>query len=224
MSAGTFIWVIALVIFAAIAIYGSYFSEAAKIRRALKAAQKKTIAEVTQGEVAKIVGRVRPITELLRAPLSGRRCVYFEATVEEYRSSGKSGSWVEIIRESEVSDFLVEDGTGRALVKTSMMKALLRKDTELTSGFLNDASADLEAFLRRHGRESKGWVFNKSLRYKEGVFEPGETVSVLGQAKWEHDPDPTEAGSGYRDVPKRLVMDGPDNGAYLFASDEPDTA
>ncbi len=224
MSAGSFIWVIVLIVFAAFAIYNYYFSEAARIRRALKGAQKKTIAEVAQGEVAKIVGRVRPVTDLLTAPLSGRRCVYFEATVEEYRSSGKSGRWVEIIRESEVSDFLVEDGTGRALVKTSMMKALLHKDTELTSGFLNDASADLEAFLRRHGRESKGWVFNKSLRYKEGVFEPGETVSVLGQAKWEHDPDPTEAGSGYRDVPKRLVMDGPENGAFLFASDEPDTA
>lgn len=224
MNAGSFIWLVVLVVFAAIAIYGYYFSEAAKIRRALKAAPRVTIAEAQQGSVVKIAGRVRPVTELLAAPLTGRKCVYFEATVEEYRSSGKSGRWVEIIREAESSDFLVEDGTGRALVKTAAMKPLLVKDSTLTSGFLNDASADLEAFLQKHGKSSTGWIFNKNLRYKEGVFEPGETVSVLGQCRWEQDPDPREAGSGYRDTPKRLVMDAPDQGQFLFASDEPDTA
>lgn len=216
-------WLFLIVVLAVI-VYQAFFSEAAKIRRAFKQAKRVSIAEARSGEIVKIVGRVRPIGDLLRAPLTDRPCVFFEATVEEYRSSGKSGSWVQIVRDTEAVDFLVEDGTGRALVQTVSMKVLPVKDTELRSGFLNDASAKLEAFLAKHGRSSQGWLFNKSLRYKEGVFEPGETVSILGQVRWEHDPDPVEAGSGYRDSPKRLVVSAPDDARQLLASDEPGTA
>jgi DNA-binding transcriptional regulator YdaS (Cro superfamily) len=198
-----------------------WYSEAAKIRRALRAARKVAIREATSGEVVRVSGRVRPVGEPLRAPLSQRPCVYFETTVEEYRSSGKSGKWVEIIRETEGMDFLLEDETGKAVVRASEMKVLAVKDHRRESGTFNDAAPDLEAFLARHGKSSTGWIFNKNLRYKEGIFSPGETITVLGQARWEQDPDPTSAGTGYRDVPKRLVLgvrpDGP-----LLASDEPD--
>lgn len=198
-----------------------WFSEAAKIRRALRAAQKVPIAEARTREVVKITGRVRAPGQALRAPLSQRPCVYFETIVEEYRSSGKSGRWVEIIRETDGMDFLLEDGTGKALVRAGEMKVLAVKDHERRSGTFNDATPDLEAFLARHGRSSTGWIFNKTLRYKEGVFEPGETVTVLGEARWEQDPDPTSAGTGYRDVPKRLVLGARPDGP-LLASDQPD--
>ena len=221
VDAFSYIWVLVLLFFAGVAIYAWYFSEAARIRRALKAAPRVDIARVQQGQVAKIAGAVRPLGEPLRAPLTGRACVFYEVTVEEYRSSGKSGRWVEIIKDVDAQDFLLEDGTGRAVVKTAGMKVLPVKDRELKSGFLNDASPVLEDFLRQHGQSSQGWVFNKNLRYKEGVFEPGERVTVLGQCRWEQDPDPSAAGQGYRDTPRRLVVDVPDQG-QLLASDETD--
>ncbi len=222
MHPGSYIWVVVLVLFGAFFIYQAYFSPEAKIRRTLKEARPVPISEAQAGQVVRIIGAVKPIGEPLRAPLSGKPCVFFEVTVEEHRSDGsKTGSWTEIIRETDVADFLVEDGTGRALVKTNAMKVLPVKDTELQSGFLKDAKPELEAFLQRHGQKSQGVLFNKSLRYKEGVFEPGERVSVLGLGKWEQDPDPQEAGTGYRDVPKRLVLSAIDDARPLLASDEP---
>ncbi|MFO0587692.1 MAG: hypothetical protein U0441_09135 [Polyangiaceae bacterium] len=216
-----YLWLIILVVFAAIALFSWYFSDAAKIRRTLKATPRIDIGRVEQGRVAKIAGAVRPLGQPLRAPLTGRACVFYEVTVEEYRSSGKSGRWVEIIKDVDSQDFLLEDGTGRALVKSAGMKVLPVKDRELSSGFMNDASPVLEDYLRQHGQSSQGWVFNKRLRYKEGVFEPGERVTVFGQCRWEQDPDPNAAGQGYRDTPKRLVVDMPDQG-NLLASDEID--
>lgn len=222
MDARFIFFLVALTIMAIVAAYQYWFSEAAKVRRALKSAPRMRIAQAPQGSVVKIAGRVRPVGPLLRAPISGRPCVYFEVIVEQYRSSGRSGYWERLIRETDVRDFLLEDGSGRALVQTIDMRVVAVYDNERRSGFMNDASPELKAFLASHGQSSEGILFNKTLRYKEAVFEPNETVSALGVARWEHDPDPTEAGTGYRDMPKRLVIESRPEGPVL-ASDEPGT-
>jgi hypothetical protein len=202
-------------------VYRGFFSDEAKIRRALKQAPRVDIKDAPSGSVVKLVGRVRAVREPLRSPLGGRACVFFETTVERYHSQRRGGDWRQIIHETDSTNFLLEDGTGRALVRAAGMKVLSVKDVERASGFLNDAAPDLEAYLARHGHQSQGLIFNKALRFREGVFEPGELVAVIGAVQWERDPDPTEAGSGYRNSPKRLVVgrrpDGP-----LLASDEPE--
>lgn len=220
MSLKTVLVLLVLVVAVAVAAYRAYTSEAARMRRALKGAPKRTIAEVFDGEIAKIAGVVRAATPLLAAPLSGRSCVFYEVLVEEYRSSGRSGHWESIVRESSAVDFLVVDDTGTALVETARMKVLPVHDTELSSGFLHDATPELQAFLARHGESSEGLIFNRRLRYREGVFEPGERVRVLGRARWELAPGTGEPGVGYRDVPKRLVLCAPSQ-SDLVASDDP---
>lgn len=202
-----------------IAIVAWYFSEKQRILRALRGAPIVPIHAVSAGAVARIEGKVRVLGEPLRAPFSGRFCVFYEAIVEERRSNGKSSSWVTIIREVQANDFLLDDGTALARVESAGLRVVAVKDSERTSGVLNDASADLEAFLAKHGRKSQGWVFNKTLRYREGVFEPGERVTVLGSVRMEHDPDPTHAGMGYRDSPKRAVIVAMPSG-QLLATDE----
>lgn len=177
------------------------------------------IAQAGEGQLVRVSGAIQPMETVLTSPLSKKPCVFFETTVEEYRSSGKSGKWVTIIRETNACDFFIKDETGRAVIKTANMRVLPVKDYEQTSGTLNDATPELEAFLTKHGHKSTGWIFNKNLRYREGVFSPGERIAVLGFARREQDPDPTAAGSGYRDTPKRLVLEAPPNGE-LLASDE----
>jgi hypothetical protein len=216
-----FIFLLILGVILAVALYSYWFSDAAKIRRTLRAARKVAIAEAQTGETVRVSGRVRPIGPLLKGPLSSRPCVYYEVIVEEYKSSGKSGSWIQVIREADGTDFLIQDQTGKALVRAGEMKVLTVKDHERESGTFNDATQHLEAFLAKYGRSSKGWIFNKNIRYKEGIFAPGELITVLGAARWEQDPDPTEAGTGYRDVPKRLVLGALREGP-LLASDEPE--
>lgn len=204
-----------------VAVYNFFFSDAAKVRRAIRQAHRVSIGEAVAGQVVRIAGKVQALGPLYASPLSGRPCVFYEVSVEEYRSSGKSGKWVEIIHETESSDFLVVDDTGKARVSTREMKALVVRDHLRESGTLNAAPPELEAYLARHGKKSKGWIFNKNIRYREGIFAPGELVVVLGEAAFEQDPDPTEAGAGYRDVPKRLVLRARPDG-LLLASDEPE--
>ncbi len=219
MSLWIFFFVMSVV--GAIALYSWYYSDEQRVRRALKGSPRAAILQLQTGQVAKITGSVRAAGPLLASPLSGRACVFFETTVEEYRSSGRSGKWVTIIHETEGIDFLVEDETGRALVRGASLKVALARDTDLKSGTFNDADPMLEAFLTKHGHSSKGWVFNKTLRYREGVFEPGERVTVMGKIRIENDPDPRTAGGGYRDVPKRALIEPLDDG-HVYASDQND--
>src|SRR5262249_37502511 len=97
--------------------------------------------------------------------------------------------------------FMVEDGSGRALVDPTGAEVVLNFDGESSSGTFHDADARQEAFLAKHGRTSKGWIFNRGLRYREAMIEAGETIAIVGSAVREPDPDapPEEA---YRGPPK----------------------
>ena len=99
-------------IFSAVLIVGCaiffllmYYSEGAKIKRALRKATSFRIGDFPDGSHAKVVGDLVLLDHELVAPLSGRACAYYCITVEEYRSSGKSGSWYDIINEEESIDF-----------------------------------------------------------------------------------------------------------------------
>jgi hypothetical protein len=205
-------------------VYKEFFSARGRARRALHKAPRVPIAQAKDGEVAKLAGRLRLVDEPLTSPLTSRSCAYFRTSVEQQKSRGKSSYWDTIIEESDFSArLIIEDGTGSALVELVYPMVVLNMDTHLSSGFLNDATPELEAFLSRHGVSSQGWVFNKTLRYKEGALEEGEKVAVYGLCRWEPDPDPQAgAGGGYRDRPMRLRIVEPPDGQMLI-SDEPDT-
>jgi hypothetical protein len=203
-------------------VYKEFFSARGRARRALRKAPRVPIAQAKDGEVAKLAGRLRLVDAPLTAPLTGRPCAYFRTMVEQQKSRGKSSYWDTIIEESDFSARLViEDGTGSALVELTYPLVVLNMDTHLRSGFLNDATPELGTFLSRHGVSSQGWVFNKTLRYKEGALEEGEKVAVFGLCRREPDPDP-QAGGGYRDRPMRLRVVDPPDGEMLI-SDEPET-
>jgi len=93
-----------------------YYSEGARLKRELRNAERWSIGEFPDGTIAKVVGSLVLVGEPLMAPLSGRPCAYYDIRVQEYRSSGKSGSWHTIIRESQGTDFMLEDGTGKAII------------------------------------------------------------------------------------------------------------
>ena len=199
-----------------------YYGDDQTIRRQLRNAPTKRIQELRDDELAKVVGRARALSETLEAPLTGRRCVYFIATVEEHRSSGKSSYWKTIIRETRGVPFMLEDASGRALIDATGARIAIDFDGKSQSGTFDDPTPIEQAFLARHGQKGEGWVFNKSLRYREAVIEEGETISVLGSGTREPDPDspPTEAYRG--DAPTRLRLTS--SRKYpLVISDDPRT-
>lgn len=212
--------ILVLVAFVVIAILAWYFDEERRAKRALRSIPAMPIAEAPEGGVVKVCGTLRYAGEPIVAPLSGRSCAAFLVEVEEHQRSGKQSRWRTIITERNAVDFLVEGADGHALVRASGAQLVLVRDARFTSGVFNDATPELERYLARHGHHSTGlFGFNKAIRYKEGVLEEGEEVAVLGLARWEHDPDVAAAGGGYRERPRRLVLDLSDQGQLLVSDD-----
>ncbi len=201
-------------------IAGYYFSRDNRIKRAMRAAPLVAARDFQGDQLARLQGTLRYATEPLTAPLSGRSCALYVVQVEEYRSNGKSGSWHEIIREEEGREFFLDDDSGSAFVRPDGADTVLVKDAHFRSGTLNDATPGLEAFLNRNGTKSTGWLFNRSLRYKEGVLEAGELVAVCGRGVREADPDPRSAQGGYRESATRVVLSQSLH-APLYISDDP---
>ncbi len=183
-----------------------YFSDSQKIRRQLRKMAAKPIGQLRDDELGKVVGRARALEAVLTAPLTGRPCVYFIATVEEHRSTGKTHYWKTIIKETRGVPFVLEDASGRAIVDATAARIAIDFDGRSQSGTFDDPTEAERAFLARHGEKGQGWIFNRRLRYREAVIAEGETIAVLGAGTREPDPDapPSEAYRG--DAPTRLRL------------------
>lgn len=214
--------VLAVVAGVAVIAASLVWNEKSRIRRELRSAPLVDIAELREGRTGRIVGRVGD-GETLQAPFTGRSCVFYEASVEEYRSSGKTGSWRQVVREAMGVRFVLDDGTGRAIIDPSGARVAVDLDMTTRSGTFDDATPIEEQFLTRHGLRSTGWVFNKSLRYREGVIEVGETIAVMGQGVREPDPDAVGKVGGYRSGPPTRLRLGGSARHPILLSDAPDT-
>jgi hypothetical protein len=186
--------VLSLIMIIVIAI-SYYFSVKNKILKELNKTKAKSIISVKENEYVKIVGKARHVGEPLVAPISGKQCIYYQTLVE---TKGKHSRT--LIDETKTSDFFIESGGQMAIVKTdqpnSFRRVFLTKDTIKSSGFLNDASHRLEAYLKRHNKESTNLLgFNRSMGYEEGIIELGEEVVVKGIGKWKTIKEPIEGFS-----------------------------
>ena len=198
------------------------FTRDRRIKRMLRRIKPTLIRDVRDGRAVKIVGELVYAGRSIAAPLSERACAYYSVVVQEYRSHGtRGGHWHEIIREERGIDFYLRDDSGMALVRPASngqdFPALVQDRKARTSPIISN-DPNLERFLAARGRSVEGAFFRKNLRAYEGVLEAGERVAVGGLARWM--PDPDAAGGSYREVPKRLVLQGSES-LPLFLSDDP---
>lgn len=168
--------------FALVALAVWYFSHDQRLKRALRAQPLTPIDQLRSGQIARISGAVEAEDETLTSPFGHEPCVWYRATVEEYRQHGKSGSWRTIIREERGVDFAIGDGMSRARVRARDASVLSTRHLHGRSGTFDDASHIEQAFLQRHGRDSTGLLgFNRKLRYHEARLDLGERVTALGR-------------------------------------------
>ena len=91
--------------------------------------------------------------------------------------------WKTYIKDEQSLPFVVKDDTGQAVVDSSKIKLVVEEDRFSRSGFMNDADSDLQQLLEsRYNKKTKGWIFNKTLRYTERALELDEEVYVFGDA------------------------------------------
>ncbi len=161
--------------------YHHFFNRDARVKRALGKVPRGRLRSVVAGSVVKLVGRLDCVDEPLVAPLSRRRCAYYELTIEEWRSGGRSGEWVTVVQQASGRDFVLRDGKAAALVRTNAAEIAVHKDEQDAIGIVKAPTPELEALLEQHGQKSTGLLgFNRKLRFREGVLEAGEHVAVCG--------------------------------------------
>lgn len=189
--------IIFFIIFSVIGIIiflGYYFSTKNSILRELKKTRKKQISSVRENEYAKVIGKALHVHEPLIAPLSGRKCVYYYIHIQQKGDK----SWHTFIKEEKAQDFFLEVNGEMAIIKPYEFpkKTFVVEDFETKSGSFNDATPELERFLKKHGKESTGFFgFNRNLRYKEGIIELKENIAVKGIGKWKRLSEPIEGYS-----------------------------
>ena len=151
------------------------------------------IRNVGEGFV-EVVGRAQGSRELLASPLSGQACVAYRFVVEEKitrtNSKGESSShWRTIVTDVQNCGLMVKDASQASIaVNLDAAELVLKTDRHARSGFLNDASPELEETLRtRYGTSSTGLVFNKTMRYSETLVEEDDELYVLGTAQLQGD-------------------------------------
>ncbi len=210
----------AVVVFVAWASH--HLSASQRTRRQLGQAPTKRIAELGDNDLGKVVGRTRGLGEILEAPLTGRRCLYFIAVVEERQDASEIAHWETALREARGVTFMLEDDSGRALIDATDARIALDFDGRGQSGTFDDPTPTEKAFLDRHGEQSEGWLRNRNMRYREAVIEEGQTIAVLGAGTREPDPDGRPTATYRGDAPTRLRLTS--SRKYpLVISDDPTT-
>lgn len=197
-----------------------FFNRDLQLKRRIRSLPKSSIAETPEGIDVRVTGELEYVDGLapLVAPLSGRACVAWRVIVRE-RRGGKNKHWVKVVEEESAIDFVLVDPSGRARVDGTALSLALDVDASGGTGFFQQDVPQLERFLSDRGISTRGFIFGKTLQYKEGVLELGEKVTVAGSATWEKDPTQRARG-GYRDVGKLLRVGALSTGELLASDDE----
>jgi hypothetical protein len=213
-------FVVVCVVALGVVVYRTFFTPEARAKRALGGRPRALIGKSQGGEVH-LVGRAHARGELLTAPVSRRPCLAYQLAIDVHRGR----SWSRALDLADVRPFRVTDDTGEALVETATPTVLaLEYDRSGSTGFFEDideASLNIiKDLLEANGIETVTWIGTaKNLRYREGVLEEGETVSVGGAAAREL--DLKASPSGPRSLPVSFVVRG--TGAVpLIISDDPE--
>lgn len=152
-------------------------------------------------QVVRIDGVVRPDGESLRSPFRRRRSVYYEIAIEQRQNEERRKVWNEIVHDKKVVDFFLESSIGNVRVSTA--------DFELDADFplMEDTAVEgIEEALEVYGASYKQWRFHNQIRLRERFVTLNQRIAVCGRLQWEFDPNPKQAGTGYRETPKRPVI------------------
>ncbi|MFO0684051.1 MAG: GIDE domain-containing protein [Sandaracinus sp.] len=199
--------VLAVILTAALTAGGMwYFGRERQLRRTIARLPIVKVRDVTPGLEVRVTGALVLGSATLEAPFSHRVCAHYDALLEERYLEDGEEAWHTVAHEAASRPFFIEDETGRIEIDTARFEGVIVRDHHKAKGDLDVEKA--RAFLAKHGQKSE-IPADRVLRYREGVLEAGETVTVLGTAREES-----------REGKRRLVL-GEGTGP-VRASDDPD--
>lgn len=146
------------------------------------------IGELPANEVGHIHGWVAPTGNLLTAPLSGRRCVYY--AIEVIQNSNPHYQ-IRILEERDGVPFTLADSTGEAIVDPACAKLGVRFDHVEYTSWLDRTTTVHDALLARHGVAGKDAFGTRRLEFNEAVIAPGDRLSIVGAGDRRPDTSPS---------------------------------
>ena len=172
-----------------IAFLSYYYSVKQVILRVLSRTPVKSVGGMKANEFTKVSGKALHVKAPLIAPLSRRECVFYSIKIQKRVSNGKSTHWKTILKEEKTQEFFIDNNGDYVIVrpvdKPRNYACYLVEDKKTSSGTFNDPTPEFESLLRQYNIEPTNFLgFNKSLRYREGIIEVGERITVGGIAKW----------------------------------------
>ncbi len=148
-----------------------------KEKRLIENTPTSKIRSLAMGRV-EVYGSVLPIKgQLMKAPFSGKDCVYCKWTVEEYRRAGKHSRWVTLKQGLVGQHFVIKDDSGEVLVDPTGADVDIPLDFEAKS-----FTPGVTKFLALQNIAYQGWLFNKQMRFREYFLAKGDKVYIMGFA------------------------------------------
>jgi hypothetical protein len=159
------------------------------------------LADLPEDTLGKLTGNVEPLHQILVAPLSGRRCVYYACRVVV------SGAGIGPGEHFHAIPFVLVEGEHRAIIDPAYARFVARHDHVTESRAALDANPAQRALLEAHDLVNRPWFRRNRVRYSECVVAIHETVSIIGVGIRE--PDRHVEEGTYREGPRtRLHMTG----------------
>lgn len=159
-----------------------YAIRALRMRRLMTGTPTTKIEDITGG-LTELSGRVPDNADILEAPISGQECAYYRIKIEQYRSQKDSGGWHQVLEASAPDWMTIDDGTGIAAICLADATFELGRDIRSESGGYSGAPEKIrERLSSKYGFDTKGWVFNKRLRYTEFRLSSGDMLYAIGEA------------------------------------------
>ncbi len=134
--------------------------------------------------LVEVFGKAKPFQEKIhKSPFTNTDCVYYRYTIEEYRSSGKSGHYVTIDEQRTSDPFFVQDETGKVLVNPEGAEINKPDKTVFKTNSSGEPSELIQDFIKGRGISYKGtFGFNKDMIFTEYLIEPEDSIFVMGTA------------------------------------------
>jgi hypothetical protein len=141
------------------------------------------IAELVEGEPARIVGVAGAQGPLLTTPVSAQPCIGFRLHIERRPVTGPGETWESVLLRQDCQSFSVRDDSGLAIVERPV---ILRIDVDV--GGWAGLPPEVYELLEEEQIPTSDRFRDYEFRFGMGVLKPGDRVSVEGQATWQLDP------------------------------------
>lgn len=142
-----------------------------------------TVALLPGSGQAAVAGSVSG--EHLSSPFAAMPCAFWSIEVQEYRSTGRSGSWRTVLAHTSDAPLLLDDGTGWVQIEPAGAALFLQDRFSMQQGLFGGLNQSTLDALERLGVSTRTWLgTTRHLRIRERQIRHGERVFALGEAAW----------------------------------------